>query len=247
MIEVPAASLCAECKGVLRAGADAGAEEEPGAAGVPPPAGEQDPPAQGGRCSRQTGFQQRRSSFFCPLTLSCSTNWMLFLLFLLKANSAGVIPCIDINPAGGPNQLPSHASGYGPLSCFSPPSPNPEAGWREEEQGGGGGGGGGARQGASGDSRQEVQDLKEQLEALRCQVGPPSPPTPHSSPPHSPNLPLSRTASRNVPSSDALRAEQMSIHCCQGEKKKIFCSELSWNELVNCTTKWLLKMRRRQR
>lgn len=77
--------------------------------------------------------------------------------------------------------------------------------------------------------------------------GPPSPPTPHSSPPHSPNLSLSRTASRNVPSSDAIRAEQMSIHCCQGKKKKIFCSELSWNELVNCTTKWLLKMRRRQR
>ncbi|XP_075888956.1 uncharacterized protein LOC142892628 [Nelusetta ayraudi] len=89
-----------------------------------------------------------------------------------QANSAGVIPCIDVNPAGGPNLLPSHAMGYGPLSCFSPPSPNPEAGWREEEQGGGGGGGGGggARQGASGDSRQEVQDLKEQLEALRCQT-----------------------------------------------------------------------------
>lgn len=76
--------------------------------------------------------------------------------------------------------------------------------------------------------------------------GPPSPPTPHSSPPPSPNLSLSRTASRNVPSSGAIRAEQMSIHCCQGEKKD-FCSELSWNELVNCTTKWLLKMRRRQR
>lgn len=93
----------------------------------------------------------------------------LSFCFLLKANSStvirGPISCITSNPAGGPNLLPSHATGCSPSSCFSLASPNPEAGWQEENQSSG------AQQGALGDSRQEVQDLKEQLEALRCQVG----------------------------------------------------------------------------
>lgn len=136
---------------------------------------------------------------------------------LLKANSAV-----------GLDLLPSPASGHGPSSCLPPPSPNPEAGWREEEPSGGGGGG--ARQGASGGSKQEVQDLKEQLEALRCQVGPLAPTTPDSSPPPAPRTPsifqsvsLLRTASKT----DAIRAELMSIHCCQGGRKNSLLARLA--------------------
>lgn len=107
----------------------------------------------------------------CSLILKCHSSIPLFfvLLFFLKANSStvicGPVSCITSNPAGGSNLLPSHATGCNPSSCFSPASPNPEAGWQEESQSSG------AQQGALGDSRQEVQDLKEQLEALRCQVG----------------------------------------------------------------------------
>lgn len=75
--EVSVALLCAECKGVLRAGADAGAEEEPGAAGVPPPAGEQAAPAQEGRRCRQTGSQQLSLVFLTSASLqilSCSSD-----------------------------------------------------------------------------------------------------------------------------------------------------------------------------
>lgn len=138
--------------------------------------------------------------------------------FVLKVFSGAAISCTDSNPAGGANLLPSHASGYDPSSCFSPPSPKAEAGWREEEQGGG-------LQGASGGSRQEVQDLKEQLEALRCQVGPPL-----TTPAPPPPLSISRTASKNVPSSDAIRAELMSNCCCQGRKELFARSSaaMSW-------------------
>lgn len=117
------------------------------------------------------GFRLRVHSSWVEASTRC-----FVLRCVLKAHSTGVISCIGGNHAGGPNLLPSHASGHGPSSCFSPPSPDPEAGWREEGQSSGG-----ARQGASGDSRQEVQDLKEQLEALRCQVGPSHPrPHPHT-------------------------------------------------------------------
>lgn len=162
-------------------------------------------------------------------------------MFLLKTNSTGGISCIGGNHTREANLLLSQATGYGPSSCFSPPSPNLEAGWRAEEQSGGGGG---ARQGASGVSRQEVQDLKEQLEALRCQVGssrrqPPAlpPSTRHPTP-----IWLALLHSiQTVPGSDAIRAELMSIYCCQGGED--CCSRLSSDELVNCATKWLQKIR----
>lgn len=125
--------------------------------------------------TRQTGTAsvgvQAACLTACSLILKCHLSIPLFfvLLFLLKANSStvirGPVSCITSNPAGGPNLLPSHATGCNPLSCFSLASPNPEAGWQEESQSSG------AQQGALGDSRQEVRDLKEQLEALRCQVG----------------------------------------------------------------------------
>lgn len=126
-------------------------------------------------CAGQTGTAsvevQVVSLSAYSLILKCHSSIHLFfvLLFLLKANSGtvirGPISCIASIAAGAPNLLPSHATGCNPSSCFSPASPNPEAGWQEENQSSS------AQQGALGDSRQEVQDLKEQLEALRCQVG----------------------------------------------------------------------------
>lgn len=66
---------------------------------------------------------------------------------------------------------------------------------------------------------------------------------PHSSPPHPHlSLSLSRTASKIVPSSDAIRAELMSIHCCQG-KKTVAHGSVWMFELVNCATKWLHRFR----
>lgn len=89
------------------------------------------------------------------------------LMSSLKGSSSAVIPvsCVISNPAGGPNLSPSHASRYNPSSCFSSASSSPEAGRQGENQSSS------AQLGALGGSRQEVQDLKEQLETLRCQVG----------------------------------------------------------------------------
>lgn len=69
----------------------------------------------------------------------------------------GLVPC---NPPGGPDSSPDHVSGFNPSSSFS----SPEAGRQGKSQSSC------TPLGALGDSQQEVQDLKEQLEALRCQT-----------------------------------------------------------------------------
>nr|XP_046261966.1 uncharacterized protein si:ch211-153b23.7 isoform X2 [Scatophagus argus] len=71
------------------------------------------------------------------------------------------VSCPINNPPGGPNLSPTHVSGYNPSSSFFPASSNPEAGWHGKSQ---------SSSAPLGDSQQEVKDLKEQLEALRCQT-----------------------------------------------------------------------------
>uniref|UniRef100_A0A3Q1ELD2 Uncharacterized LOC110961122 n=1 Tax=Acanthochromis polyacanthus TaxID=80966 RepID=A0A3Q1ELD2_9TELE len=69
------------------------------------------------------------------------------------------------NPPGGPDLSRSHISGYNPSSSsFFPAFSGPEAGSQGKSQSSS------IPVGALGDSQQEVQDLKEQLEALRCQT-----------------------------------------------------------------------------
>ncbi|XP_053180084.1 uncharacterized protein si:ch211-153b23.7 [Scomber japonicus] len=74
------------------------------------------------------------------------------------------VSCPAIDPPEGPDLSPSHVAGYNPSSSFFPASSSSEP-WLQ-----------GKRQssstplGAPGDSQQEVQDLKDQLEALRCQT-----------------------------------------------------------------------------
>ncbi|KAM9356753.1 LOW QUALITY PROTEIN: uncharacterized protein ABDE67_004341 [Symphorus nematophorus] len=72
--------------------------------------------------------------------------------------------CPSSNPPDGPNLSPGHVSGYNTSPSFFPASSSPEAGRQGKSQSSS------ASQEALGDSRQEVQDLKEQLEALRCQT-----------------------------------------------------------------------------
>lgn len=74
-----------------------------------------------------------------------------------SGENRGPVPC---NPPGGPDPSPDHVSGYNPSSSFS----SPEAGRRGKSRSSC------TPLGALGDSQQEVQDLKEQLEALRCQT-----------------------------------------------------------------------------
>ncbi|XP_029964691.1 uncharacterized protein LOC115400798 [Salarias fasciatus] len=73
-------------------------------------------------------------------------------------------PCPGRTTAGSPNLSHGDVSGYIPSSPFLSASPCPEAGWQGKGQSGG------PPLGAPGDSQQEVQALKEQLEALRCQT-----------------------------------------------------------------------------
>ncbi|XP_071314278.1 TNFAIP3-interacting protein 1 isoform X1 [Trachinotus anak] len=65
-------------------------------------------------------------------------------------------------PTRDPSLSPSHLSGYNPPSSFSRTA-SPDAGWQGKSQSSS------IPLGALGDSQQEVHDLKEQLEALRCQ------------------------------------------------------------------------------
>ncbi|XP_050928178.1 uncharacterized protein si:ch211-153b23.7 [Lates calcarifer] len=74
------------------------------------------------------------------------------------------VPCPTSNTARGPDLSSSHISGYNPSSSFLPVSSSLEAGWQGKSQSSS------TPLGALGDSQQEVQDLKEQLEALRCQT-----------------------------------------------------------------------------
>lgn len=91
------------------------------------------------------------------------------LVSLLKGSFSAVIrdpaSCSTSNPPGGPKLSHSHISGYNPSPSFFSASSSPEAERQGKSQSSG------TPLGALGDSRQEVQDLKEQLEALRCQVG----------------------------------------------------------------------------
>ncbi|XP_028271315.1 TNFAIP3-interacting protein 2 [Parambassis ranga] len=68
------------------------------------------------------------------------------------------------NPAGDPNVSRSHVSGCRTSSSFFQASPSPEAEWQGKSQN--------SRNPVRGlgDSHKEVKDLKEQLEALRCQT-----------------------------------------------------------------------------
>ncbi|XP_068451513.1 uncharacterized protein si:ch211-153b23.7 [Clinocottus analis] len=68
------------------------------------------------------------------------------------------------NPPVGLDLSSSHVSGCNPSSSFFTASSNPEAGQQGTSQSGG------TPVGALGDSQREVQDLKEQLEALHCQT-----------------------------------------------------------------------------
>ncbi|XP_044061493.1 uncharacterized protein si:ch211-153b23.7 isoform X2 [Siniperca chuatsi] len=69
------------------------------------------------------------------------------------------------NLPSSPNLSPSHVSGYNPpSSSFFPASSSPEAGREGKSQSSS------TPLGALGDSQQEVQDLKEQLDTLRCQT-----------------------------------------------------------------------------
>ncbi|XP_069027709.1 TNFAIP3-interacting protein 1 isoform X1 [Embiotoca jacksoni] len=74
------------------------------------------------------------------------------------------VSCPTSNPTGGPGLSGSHVSGYNPSSSFFPEPSSPEAGWQGKSQSSR------APLGALGDSKQEVHDLKEQLDALRCQT-----------------------------------------------------------------------------
>ncbi|KAM8907757.1 uncharacterized protein AB9W97_004445 isoform 2-T2 [Spinachia spinachia] len=68
------------------------------------------------------------------------------------------------NPAEGPDLSPGHVSGYDPSPSLIPASCSLETGWQRKSQ---------SRSSpleALGDSQREVQDLKQQLEALRCQT-----------------------------------------------------------------------------
>lgn len=109
-------------------------------------------------------------SIFSDLKYHSSISLMSSLKGSSSAVIRGPVSCVISNPAGGPNLSPSHASRYNPSSCFSSASSSPEAGRREPEQQGENQSSS-AQLGALGGSRQEVQDLKEQLETLRCQVG----------------------------------------------------------------------------
>ncbi|XP_034545185.1 uncharacterized protein si:ch211-153b23.7 [Notolabrus celidotus] len=70
----------------------------------------------------------------------------------------GPVSCLDRNPPGGSGHFP----GYNPSSsCF--PAPSSQEQKRKSQSSS-------TQPGALGDSHQEVKDLKEQLEALRCQT-----------------------------------------------------------------------------
>ncbi|XP_040904900.1 uncharacterized protein si:ch211-153b23.7 [Toxotes jaculatrix] len=74
---------------------------------------------------------------------------------------SGPVSCPTSNP---PTLSPSHFSGCNPSPTIFSASSSPEAQWQGKSQSSS------TSLGALGDSQQEVQDLKEQLQALRCQT-----------------------------------------------------------------------------
>lgn len=79
--------------------------------------------------------------------------------------------CISSNPTEAANLSHSHASGYDPTSSFPSASGSPEA-EQQEEPDSSSSSSRRTRVDGLGDTRQEMQVLKEQLEVLRYQVGP---------------------------------------------------------------------------
>ncbi|AWP11760.1 Hypothetical protein SMAX5B_018949 [Scophthalmus maximus] len=69
-------------------------------------------------------------------------------------------PCPSSNPPRGPDLSPSHYSRYNPSSSLFQAPSSPEERWQGKSQSG---------STPLGDSPREVQELKEQLDALRCQ------------------------------------------------------------------------------
>ncbi|XP_047190572.1 uncharacterized protein si:ch211-153b23.7 isoform X2 [Scophthalmus maximus] len=70
-------------------------------------------------------------------------------------------PCPSSNPPRGPDLSPSHYSRYNPSSSLFQAPSSPEERWQGKSQSG---------STPLGDSPREVQELKEQLDALRCQT-----------------------------------------------------------------------------
>ncbi|KAF0039464.1 hypothetical protein F2P81_007699 [Scophthalmus maximus] len=70
-------------------------------------------------------------------------------------------PCPSSNPPRGPDLSPSHYSRYNPSSSLFQAPSSPEERWQGKSQSG---------STPLGDSPREVQELKEQLDALRCQL-----------------------------------------------------------------------------
>lgn len=112
------------------------------------------------------------------------------------------VSCPAIDPPEGPDLSPSHVAGYNPSSSFFPASSSSESWLQGKSQSSS------TPLGAPGDSQQEVQDLKEQLEALRCQVGC-----------------FLQHSIKNVPISHVMRAKLMSTHCCRGKISSVFQNE----------------------
>ncbi|KAM7417854.1 hypothetical protein PAMA_017486 [Pampus argenteus] len=81
-----------------------------------------------------------------------------------SAMTRSPVSCPTSNPPEGPDFSPSHVSRYNPSSTFFPASSSPEAQLQEKSHSSS------TPLGAPAESQQEVQDLKEQLEALRCQT-----------------------------------------------------------------------------
>lgn len=120
------------------------------------------------------------------------------LVSLLKGSFSAMVrspvSCPIINPPEGPDLSSSHVSGYNPSSSFFPASSSSESWLQGKSQSSS------TPRGAPGDSQQEVEDLKDQLEALRCQVGC-----------------FLQHIIKNIAISCVMIAELMSTHCCQGK------------------------------
>lgn len=86
------------------------------------------------------------------------TNCLYFLLMFSLKGSFTVV-----SPGSCPNI--GHVSGYSPSSSFSTPSLSPEIGWKGKKPSSA------SLVPLANNSHKEIQDLKEQLVALRCQVG----------------------------------------------------------------------------
>lgn len=162
----------AECKGVLWASIDAGAKEEPRAARIYQAAGEQVAPPRERLHTCQTGIAPFRGSHLYLIT-SCiffsffSVVWSQCCSSLCLFPSKGSFTTVMRGPALGPGSHPdlSCGSAQNPSPSFFPASTSPEAEYQRKGQASS------SPLGVLENSKQEVHDLKEQLEALRCQVG----------------------------------------------------------------------------